>query len=84
MYEATKQLTKDLKKFVEKYIGVVMSTSSKVSEKMALDILLNLQTKRIYVERKYNLNPRTIDSIFTKLNNELPFNFKKVKRNSLY
>ncbi|MCK5787995.1 MAG: hypothetical protein KAH32_03285 [Chlamydiia bacterium] len=61
-----------------------MSISNKVTDDMALDILLALQTKRTDIESTYGLNPRTIDSIFTKLNQEIPFNFKKANRYSLY
>ena len=62
----------------------LMSISNKVTTEMALDILLALQTKRKDIEHKYGLNIRTIDSIFTKLNKQIPFNFKKANRHSLY
>lgn len=62
----------------------IMSISNKVTNDMALDILLALQTKRKDIEDKYGLNIRTIDSIFTKLNEKIPFNFKKANRYSLY
>ncbi len=84
MYIKVKALTKDLNIFVDKYIQLVMSSSNKVTDHMARRILLTLQTKSIYLQHHYKLNPRTIDSIFSKINIELPFNRKTANRNILY
>jgi len=85
MYETVKAFTIELEKFVSTWKEIVMNTSNKMTNDIALDILLALQTKRKYVERRYQLNPRTIDSIFEKINKEgLAFNYKKANRNNLY
>lgn len=57
----------------------VITTSNKVSDRMAKDIMLSIQTKSSYIHKEYGLNVKTIDSIFEKLNNgHLPFNTKIV------
>ena len=84
MYDATKAFLTDVLSWVNSNKAKLMSISNKVTEEIALDILLSLQTKRVYIERTYGLNNRTIDSIFKKINNHIPFNFKKANRNVLY
>ena len=84
MYESTKTFIMNLDVYYKKYINIILNSSFKVNLEIAEDILLTLQTKRNYIERQYKLNPRTIDSIFEKISDELPFNFRRVKRNVLY
>ena len=85
MYKTTKQFINDLNIWSTKWIPVVLNTSNKVSQEIAEDIVLTLQTQRNYIERTYKLNVRTIDTIFKKINDEgLPFNYKKANRKNLY
>jgi hypothetical protein len=84
MYRATKKFIIQLDTYLSNNFELLKQISNKVSDELAYDILFSLQTKRIYLEKKYGLNPRTIDSIFIKANEFLPFNFKKVNRNNLY
>lgn len=84
MYQTTKAFISDVKTFVGKNIDFVKQASNKVTDEMALDILCALQTKSIYLNTKYGLNVKTIDSIFVKLNDELSFNRKISNRNVLF
>ena len=78
MYKAVKQFSIKLQKWKNSNIDFIQNISRKISYELATSILLTLQTKRSYIERTYNLNVRTIDSIFDKINDQIPFNFKRV------
>lgn len=84
MCEVTELFTLEVKKYLESNLAFVKSVSSKMTDKIAKDILLSLQTKSKYLVQTYGLNVKTIDSIFEKLNENLSFNRKLANRNVLF
>ena len=85
MYGVTKNFLIELKQYFEKNVEMIKSYSKRITDEIAGDILLTLQTKSIYLQEKYNLNTRTVDKIFDYLNNnDLSFNRKIVNRKLLY
>ena len=85
MYKRTKQFTIDLQKYINKSFEILNNLSFRIKDEIVKDILFALQTQSFYLQRKYKLNPRTIDSFFDKANeNDVPFNRKNVSNKIMY
>lgn len=83
MCDSIESFLVDLEAYKDKRITDLLSTSTKMTEEVATDILFNLQTKSAYLINQYNLNPRTVTNIFEKVN-LTDFNKKRIGREVLH
>lgn len=76
----------DVKEYIDSNLSSVMKSSSRIDEKLARQILLNLQTKASYLINEFGLNPRTVSNIFENLrtNDTIDFNEARVGREKVY
>lgn len=84
MYDVTKQFLIKLKEYLDRNVAFVMTTSTRMTEKLARNILLNLQTKNSVLTNEYALNSRTAKKIFEKISEKLDFNEKNIGREKIH
>lgn len=83
MCDSIENFLTDLKTYKEKRIKDVLSSSTKMTEDIANEIIFNLQTKSAYLINEYGFNPRTVSNIFDKIES-IDFNKKRLGREVLY
>lgn len=84
MYDVTKQFLIKLKEYLDMNIAFVMTSSTRMTERLARSILLNLQTKNSVLTKGYGLNSRTAKRVFEKISEKLDFNEKNIGREKVY